>query len=149
MGKRGEGWLVLQLALFALILIAPALGLLALPPWTRILGWALIAVGGVFGTGGVLALGRNLTPFPRPIEGGKLVTGGVYRIVRHPIYTGLIFGTLGWGLVRGNETGLTLAIVLFAFFDVKSRREERWLLQTYEGYAAYRQRVRKLIPWLY
>jgi protein-S-isoprenylcysteine O-methyltransferase Ste14 len=37
-----------------------------------------------------------LTPFPKPIEGGSLVTHGVCAVVRHPIYAGLIMGTLGY-----------------------------------------------------
>ena len=89
----------------------------------------------MFGTGGVLALGRNLTPFPKPIEGGTLVTSGVYGIVRHPIYTGLILGTLGWGVFRSSLLGIALAVLLFVFFDLKSRREERWLAEAYPGYA--------------
>jgi protein-S-isoprenylcysteine O-methyltransferase Ste14 len=149
MGKRGEGWFLLQLLFFALILFAPDVLPLELPLWLRILGLALIAIGGVFGTGGVIALGRNLTPFPKPIEGGTLVTSGVYRWVRHPIYTGLILGTLGWSMWRANLLGVGLAVLLFIFFDLKSRREERWLMEAYAGYAEYRRRVRKLIPFVY
>jgi protein-S-isoprenylcysteine O-methyltransferase Ste14 len=94
-------------------------------------------------------LGRNLSPFPKPIEGGSLVTNGVYGMVRHPIYTGLILGTLGWGLLMSSALGLLLAVVLFLFFDRKSRREEAWLMEAYPGYAEYRARVKKLIPGIY
>jgi protein-S-isoprenylcysteine O-methyltransferase Ste14 len=149
MGKRGEGWFLLQLVFFALILFAPKIPPLDLPLWLRVLGLAIIAIGGVFGTGGALALGRNLTPFPKPIEGGTLVTSGVYRWVRHPIYTGLILGTLGWSLWRENLLGVGLAVLLFVFFDLKSRREERWLMEAYSGYAEYRHHVKKLIPFVY
>jgi protein-S-isoprenylcysteine O-methyltransferase Ste14 len=97
----------------------------------------------------VLALGANLSPFPKPIEGGTLVTSGVYRFVRHPIYTGLILGTLGWSVWNANLLGVGLAVLLFVFFDLKSRREERWLMEAYPGYAEYRSRVRKLIPFVY
>jgi protein-S-isoprenylcysteine O-methyltransferase Ste14 len=48
-----------------------------------------------------------------------------------------------------NLLGVGLAAVLFIFFDLKSRREERWLMEAYPGYAKYRQRVRKLIPFVY
>jgi protein-S-isoprenylcysteine O-methyltransferase Ste14 len=149
MGKRGEGWFLLQLVFFALILFAPKVPPLDFPLWLRVLGLAIIAIGGVFGTGGVLALGRNLTPFPKPIEGGTLVTSGVYGWVRHPIYTGLILGTLGWSLWNANLLGVGLALLLFAFFDLKSRREERWLTEAYPNYPEYRRRVRKLIPFVY
>ena len=149
MGKRGEGWFALQLVLFAVILLAPRWPAAAFPLRLRIAGLAVLAAGGVFGTGGVLALGSNLTPFPKPIEGGTLVTSGVYGVVRHPIYTGLILGTLGWGIFRSSLLGIALAVGLFVFFDLKSRREEQWLAEAYPGYGDYRRRVKKLVPWVY
>jgi protein-S-isoprenylcysteine O-methyltransferase Ste14 len=149
MGKRGEGWFVVQLVLFAIILLAPPVPPVTFPLWLRILGLGLAVVGGVLGTGGVLALDSNLTVFPKPIEDGTLVTTGVYGVVRHPIYTGLILGTLGLGLFRSSLLGSGLALVLFIFFDLKSRREEKWLIEAYPGYVNYRKRVKKLMPWIY
>ena len=149
MGKRGEGWFLLQMLLFGVILIVPKIPAVAFPPWLQGLGILLLAAGGLFGTWGMIALGRNLTPFPKPIEDGNLVTTGPYAWVRHPIYTGLILGTLGWALFRANPVGVALAAALFIFFDLKSRQEERWLIEAYAGYAEYRRRVRKLIPWVY
>jgi protein-S-isoprenylcysteine O-methyltransferase Ste14 len=150
MGKRGEGWVLLQLVLFVLVAVAPLfVERYPFPPWLRVLG-ALISLAGVaLATLGLLALGPSLSPFPKPVDNGQLVTTGIYGIVRHPIYTGLIIGAIGWALLTAALLGLVLAIVLFLFFDVKSRREERWLAQKYAGYGAYRERVRKLIPWLY
>ena len=149
MGKRGEGWFLLQMILFAVILVVPRFPAVVFAPWLQGLGILLLAMGALFGTWGMIALGRNLTPFPKPIEGGALVTTGPYAWVRHPIYTGLIFGTLGWALFRANLIGVALAVALFIFFDLKSRQEERWLVQAYDGYTDYQRRVRKLIPWLY
>jgi protein-S-isoprenylcysteine O-methyltransferase Ste14 len=149
MGRRGEGWFVLQMVLFAVILLAPRIPPVSLPAWARVLGLAILGVGGVLGTWGMVALGRNLTPFPKPIEGGSLVTTGPYRFVRHPIYAGLIFGTPGWALFRSNLLGVVLAVALFVFFDLKSRHEERWLAESYPGYAEYSRQVRKLIPFVY
>jgi len=148
-GRRGEGWVVLQLLLFAVIVLAPRADCPACPPWLRVVGLLLLALGAGLGTWGLWALGRNLTAFPRPVEGGELVTHGPYRLVRHPVYTGLILAAVGWALVRTSLIGLALAAVLFAFFDRKSRREEAWLGEAYPGYAAYRRQVRKLVPWVY
>lgn len=149
MGKRGEGWVLLQMVIFAIILLAPRIPPVVFPRWLRGIGLLLLVMGGVFGTWGVLALGKNLTAFPRPIEGGALVTNGPYAYVRHPIYSGLILGTLGWAVFRTNSLGVALALVLLVFFDLKSRQEERWLSETYAGYGEYQRRVRKLIPWVY
>ena len=110
MGKRGEGWFVVQLVLFAVILLAPPVPPVTFPLWLRALGLGILVVGGVVGTGGILALGSNLTAFPKPIEGGTLVTKGMYSVVRHPIYTGLILGTLGLGIFRESLLGIGLAV---------------------------------------
>ena len=149
MGKRGELWFVLQLVLFVIIFFAPGVAPFGFPIELRALGVPILVIGGILGTAGVLSLGSNLSPFPKPLENGQLVTTGAYRFVRHPIYTGLILGTLGWGLVAGSLLGVGLAIVMLIFFDFKSRREEEWLVEKYPGYSDYRRRVRKLIPWVY
>ena len=78
-----------------------------------------------------------------------LVTIGPYALVRHPIYSGLILAAFGVGLVVHGWLTLAYALTLLLFFDIKSRREERWLSGKFSGYDAYRKRVRKLIPWLY
>jgi len=148
-GKRGEGWFLIQLVLFALIVMAARLGRWPAPPWLQAVGAIILVVGGIFGTLGLWQLGRNLSPFPMPVEGGQLVTTGIYGLVRHPIYTGLILGTLGWSLLMRTWIGIGLAVVLFVFLDLKSRREETWLMEKHEGYPAYRRRVKKLIPWIY
>jgi protein-S-isoprenylcysteine O-methyltransferase Ste14 len=148
-GKRGEGWVILQLVLFAIILLVPRIPDVILPVWLRGIGALFLLAGGISGTWGVVALGRNLTAVPMPIENGQLVTAGPYAFVRHPIYTGIILGTLGWALLRSNLLGVALALAAFVFFDLKSRQEERWLAEAYPGYPEYQRRVRKLIPWVY
>lgn len=115
-----------------------------------VLGLALMLAGAALAIGGVLRLGSNLTPLPYPRDCSSLVESGAYAIVRHPIYSGLILGALGWALRVHGPLTLLYALALFAFFDVKSRLEERWLAEKFgDQYEAYRRRVRKLIPWLY
>ena len=70
------------------------------------------------------------------------------RPVRHPIYAGLIGGAIGWGLVAASPATLAPAGALFAFFELKSRREEAWLERRFPEYAAYRARTPRLIPWI-
>ena len=98
---------------------------------------------------GAVKLGKNLTPLPRPKENATLVVTGAYGLVRHPIYSGITFIAFGWGLWLHSWLTICYALLLFAFFDIKSRREERWLEEKFTGYAAYKKRVRKLIPFVY
>jgi protein-S-isoprenylcysteine O-methyltransferase Ste14 len=98
---------------------------------------------------GLFSLGTNLTPFPRPREDNRLVETGVYGLVRHPIYSGLVLGSLGWACLLASSLTLGYALILFLFFDIKSRQEEKWLAGKHAHYRAYQNRVRKLIPFIY
>ena len=147
--------MVLQFVCFALIVFGPRqmIGLPTWPlPWSTlgvILGLVLGGFGVVLMLGGLASLGDNLTPFPRPKADSHLVDSGAYRLVRHPIYSGLIFGAFGWALFRASTLMVVYALILFIFFDIKSRFEELWLADKFAGYASYQTRVRKLIPFVY
>ncbi|MBI5958814.1 MAG: isoprenylcysteine carboxylmethyltransferase family protein [Chloroflexi bacterium] len=153
--SRGEWYVVTQLFLFALIALAPLLlrARVHLPDslaaGVSVIGVVAMAVGGGAGMIGVLQLGDNLSVFPRPKADGELIENGMYAIVRHPIYSGLILSTVGWALFNLHLITLVLAVVLFVFFDAKSRREEIWLCEQFPAYAAYQKRVKKLIPFVY
>jgi len=149
MGKQGEGWFVIQLVLLLIFLLIPDVDGVEFPLGVRALGGLLMIAAGTTVIAGILSLGPNRTPFPRPVPQGRLVTHGLYGIVRHPIYAAIIAGALGFGLLTGHWLRISLAGVLFLFFDLKSRREERWLVQAYPEYAEYRRRVKKLIPGIY
>jgi protein-S-isoprenylcysteine O-methyltransferase Ste14 len=152
LGQRGEGWVLLQVVLLVAIAGAGFIG----PLWSgsarvvgAIAGAALIAFGIGLVTAGILGLRRQLTAFPRPVPGGRLIEAGVYGLVRHPMYGGGLVAAVGWGLAMASPMALAGAIVLAAFADLKSRREEAWLGDQFPGYAAYRRRTRRLIPLLY
>ena len=152
LGGRGEGWFAAQVALFVFIGVAGSLG----PAWsgtarsaTDALSAVLLGAGGLLALRGLVDLRENLTPFPRPLPGARLVDTGAYRLARHPIYGGLIVGALGWGLMTASPAAIVGAGVLAVFFDLKSRREEIWLADQFAGYPAYRSRTRRLIPWVY
>ena len=154
-GARGEWYVVAQGALFLVIVLAPGtMG--GGPAWPAAVAGAataagvlLFAAGVALALAGTVSLGRNLTPLPHPKKDARLVVTGAFRLVRHPIYGGIILMAYGFALFRHAPLTLGYATVLFVFFDVKSRREERLLAAKFPGYADYRRRVRKLIPFLY
>ena len=98
---------------------------------------------------GLIDLGKNLTPLPYPIDNGELVQTGIYSIVRHPLYSGLIFAALAWTIFQMSLSHFIATAILLIFFDIKANREETWLTQKYPDYSEYRQRVKKIIPGIY
>lgn len=154
-GPKGEGYVIIQFIIFGLIAFGPETAAF-LPRWRGTLatvgltiGGILILAGGLLVLSGMVGLGRNLTAVPHPKQNSTLVQSGAYSLVRHPIYSGLILAALGWGGTKGSTLIIIYALILFLFFDIKSRREEQWLKAKFLEYANYQQRVRKLLPFLY
>lgn len=154
-GARGEWYVVAQLILFLLVGFGPRSlpGMPAWsPPWSgaaTLLGVVCILGGGMLALSGLLRLGPNLTPLPYPRDGSVLIESGAYRLVRHPIYSGLVCAALGWGLLVHGGLTVIYALLLFVLFDLKSRKEEAWLRAKFPAYAGYQRRVRRLIPFVY
>ena len=112
-------------------------------------GAALFTAAPFCGIAGAAAMGRNLTPLPRPSANARLVRHGIYAFIRHPLYMAVICGSLGWALLRASWPALVTAIALGLFFDAKARREERWLRDRFPEYASYQKAVSRFIPWIY
>ena len=150
-GERGEWWVVGQGLLMAALALAPASR-----PWismprspNAMLGAVLAAFGLALTAWAIVTLGPSLTPLPVPRRRAVLVDRGPYRLVRHPMYGGLILLGVGWALLRGGMWHLPLAYALAFFLNIKASREERFLRARYPEYDAYLQRTRRrLIPWL-
>ena len=154
-GTRGEWYLATQLGLIALVFFGPRT-LPGLPDWPatlarilRIVGLFLMVGGGGLLLAGLLQLGSSLSPLPSPRQHARLVQSGPYRLVRHPMYAGGIVLAYGWALVVHGWLTLVYATVLVVFLNIKSTREERWLMQRFPDYVDYQRRVRKLIPFIH
>ncbi len=154
-GKRGEWYVAGQTLLIALVFLGPRTlrgwppGELPLPRLRLAAGALLILLGCGLFLAGAARLGRNLAPLPSPKEDSTLVQTGAYAIVRHPLYASIILASFGWALMAGSYLTLGYAALLFVVFDFKARHEERLLGQKFPGYAGYRRRVRKFVPFIY
>jgi protein-S-isoprenylcysteine O-methyltransferase Ste14 len=148
--QRGGLWVLGQSLLLCAVMAG---GILCRGQWHSLpimlcgVGLLLIAVS--CGLAGTLSLGRSLTPFPKPLARTALVTTGIYRLIRHPLYSAVFCGSVGWALVWRSGPALLAALALGPLFAAKARREEHWLRQQFSQYAAYEKRVRRFIPWLY
>lgn len=116
----------------------------------RWLGVALFAAGGALRLWPVFVLGRRFSGLVAIQPGHTLVTSGVYGIIRHPSYLGLLITSLGWSLVFRSGIGVLLTALTILPILARIRAEEK-LLSTHFGaeYSAYRARTFRLIPGLY
>jgi protein-S-isoprenylcysteine O-methyltransferase len=121
-------------------------------PHLEIIAWAgaILCVAGLgFCVWARLTLGRNWSGTVTLKEGHELIVRGPYRLVRHPIYTGLLVMSLGTFIVVGRAVGIVGLVLVFISFWIKLADEERVMVKQFPGqYAAYRARVKRLIPFL-
>jgi protein-S-isoprenylcysteine O-methyltransferase Ste14 len=116
----------------------------------RWLGVVLFAVGGALRLWPVFVLGRRFSGLVAIQPGHTLATSGVYNVIRHPSYLGLLVNSLGWALAFRSGVGVLLTALLIPPLLARIDAEER-LLHTQFGaeYDAYRSRTWRLIPGLY
>jgi len=84
------------------------------------------------------------------VEGQRLVTDGLYRRIRHPLYLGEATRNLGFTLILSSGYGFALVLLGSLFLLVRVRREERMMLEKFEDeYRDYMARTWRLIPHVY
>lgn len=149
--ERGGWWVLAQLGLFALYFYA-LLGTESLTEgfgldFARITGVVTLVIGAGIAGWSMVLLGKDLSIFPHPIEEARLVDEGPFRLVRHPIYLGVILGALGLGLALANPAAVIVALVFIPFFMAKTGFEEDRLVENVPGYREYRSAIPyRIIP---
>jgi protein-S-isoprenylcysteine O-methyltransferase Ste14 len=153
---RGNRWVI---AAFAVLGLLDAW----LPAWAdrnefwtidgdavRWLGVALFAAGGALRLWPVHVLGHRFSGLVAIQPGHALVTDGIYRVIRHPSYLGLLLNSLGWGLAFRSGVGVVLSALLLLPLLARIRAEERLLHAQFGAeYEKYCARTSRLIPGLY
>ena len=116
----------------------------------RWLGVVLFAAGGALRLWPVFVLGRRFSGLVAIQPGHKLVTTGIYSVIRQPSYLGLLVSSLGWALVFRSGVGVLLAALLIPPLIARINAEEALLNSEFgDEYDAYRARTSRLIPGIY
>jgi protein-S-isoprenylcysteine O-methyltransferase Ste14 len=116
----------------------------------RWLGIVLFAAGGALRIWPVFVLGRRFSGLVAIQPGHTLVTSGVYGVIRHPSYLGLLVNSLGWALAFRSGVGILLSALLIPPLLARIGAEERLLRSQFGAqYDVYRSRTSRLIPGLY
>jgi protein-S-isoprenylcysteine O-methyltransferase Ste14 len=120
--------------------------------WSTVPLWCLIVLSG----GGILAVWAILTMklrylriTPAPHEGGRLITHGPYRVIRHPMYTSLFIVAIPLIIVQFTYFRLFVLMILCIDLIIKLIYEERLLVKHFPEYAGYKQKSWRILPWIW
>jgi len=111
-------------------------------PFSYLLGILIIIIASIIMFFSIKDLGRNLSPFPRPINNSNLVTTGIYRFTRHPMYYSLIFISFGIFITKLSIYYLFLSISLGLIIKFKIALEEQYLNNKFKNYLLYKNEVK-------
>lgn len=146
--------LTLLIGFVLIYLPSQAMGVLfvRIIPFERIIlikGVVLTAIGIAFAIWARHTLGKNWSASVVIKEKHELIVSGPYKIVRHPIYSGILLGFLGTALVLGEIRGFIAFVLVFIGFWAKIKAEEKVMIKQFpKEYPKYMKKVKALIPYL-
>ena len=150
MARRTTGWLLVavQMVLLLALAVTSAGGRSDWPTPTVVRALAaLCTLGGLVVVAvAAVQLGRALTATPVPNGRGTLRTDGLFGVVRHPLYSGLLLVVVGLAVRSASWITAAIAAATIAFFHGKARWEERRLAESFDGYAAYAAVTPRFVP---
>ena len=153
---RGNRWVITALGLIGLLMAYLPAYTDRVGFWTldgdslRWLGVILFAAGGALRIWPVFVLGRRFSGLVAIQPGHTLVTTGVYGMIRHPSYLGLLINALGWAFVFRSGVGVLLTALTLLPVLARIRAEEALLRAQFgDEYDAYCRRTARLIPGVF
>jgi len=120
----------------------PEKQIIQVTPFSYLVGVLIIIFAFIILLVAIKDLGRYLSPFPRPINNCNLVTKGIYRFTRHPMYYSLIFISFGFFITKLSIYYLFLSISLALIIKFKIALEEQYLKNKFKNYSLYKYEVK-------
>jgi protein-S-isoprenylcysteine O-methyltransferase Ste14 len=136
----------IQILLLGTYLIPVSLSSLPFDNTLNKIGLIIAALGLFIVLIAIIQLNKNLTPFPTPKDGSELIKTGLFKLVRHPIYTGIMLTVTGYSLYRESLWKLLVSLLLGILFYYKSRYEEGLLRRRYRDYSDYMKTTGRFFP---
>ena len=137
-----------QGVLFVIYYLNPWAYEIAIPSYLQLLGKIIAAGGMVICVVSVWQIRRTLSVFPEPTENAKLVTSGLFKYARHPIYSGIILFAIFASLGTGSLIRLIVALSIWVLFRFKSAYEEKLLSKKFQEYNSYLKKTPRFFPFL-
>jgi protein-S-isoprenylcysteine O-methyltransferase Ste14 len=136
----------IQFLLFLIYVFEIKLLSFSLPDFLNIVFLIVSIIGFLIVIVALLQLNKNLSPFPTPKSNSELIQTGLYKYIRHPIYTGIILMTFSYGLYSNSSFKLIISILLLILFYFKSSYEEKMLQNKFSEYSEYKKTVGRFFP---
>jgi protein-S-isoprenylcysteine O-methyltransferase Ste14 len=146
--QKKDYWLVGTQFFLFIIFFLPVSAHYSSPYVIKYSGLAAFFLGLIVVFASLFNLDKSLTAYPTPKVGGELITTGFYRLVRHPIYSGLIFAFLGFAIYRESWFKILVSLILALLFHFKTQYEEEKLTEKYSQYPDYKKKTGKFFPKL-
>lgn len=118
----------------------------SIPYWLEVVTGMFTILGVLIILISILQLNTNISPFPSPRSKTILITGGMFKYMRHPIYSGIIISSISYSIYSGSIYKLIVAVVLCVLFYFKSMYEERKLSQQFLNYEHYKKVTGRFFP---
>jgi protein-S-isoprenylcysteine O-methyltransferase Ste14 len=144
--KKDKVLVGIQIILFGLYLIPLKEFSVQLPLWISFMGLMIGLCGWIPVIMALIVLNENISPFPTPKESAVLVQHGIFKYVRHPIYTGILISCYGFGFYKANFIQISIATLLLLLFIYKARYEEMLLEKKFNNYSAYKKKTGMFLP---
>ncbi len=146
LGSRDYIYVIIQLLLFVAYSFNADLIRINDFETFKIIGISITLIGALIALIALLQLNTKLSPFPSPKSNATLITNGIYKFIRHPIYAGIIFITFGYGLYIVSLYKIIISMLLYILFHFKSSYEERRLKITFITYETYKKSSGRFFP---
>jgi protein-S-isoprenylcysteine O-methyltransferase Ste14 len=106
---------------------------------TKWIGFSMIIIA-------IVQLNKYITPFPTPKQGSQLIQTGLFKYVRHPIYTGIVIVAFSLATYNGSLWQIVVSLLLLILFYFKSSYEEKQLAKMFSDYSNYKCKAGRFLP---
>jgi len=147
--NTGSRWVLAQFVVLALIGLTVAFSGGSPTIVSTVAAVVLFMAGQAMAVAAALKMRQYISAHPAPVPGAIMLGDGIYGLVRHPMYGGVLLMAAAFAVFDLNPIAGVLTVVLAVIFHGKSRYEEGLLVDAFLGYPDYRRRVRhRFIPWI-
>lgn len=136
----------LQIILFFAFILNVNLGIFELSLIIQLICFVFGLIGVLLITIALIQLRKSITPFPTPLKNASLITSGIFKYLRHPIYSGIILLFLSSGVYYGSVYKILISFLIFGLLYLKTIHEEKLLEEKFSEYLSYKNKTGRLFP---